>query len=77
MTSPGKHQSAVPPSSNKPELSCSTASHQLNNPTITIPVEQPNSLPEAALKTGGIEHLKAPGADSNNIDWSFVVAIHL
>jgi hypothetical protein len=77
MASPGKYQSAVPPSSNKPELSRSTASHQLNNPTITIPIEQPKSLPEAALKTGGIEHLKAPGADSNYIDWSFVVGIHL
>ena len=30
-----------------------------------------------ALKTSGIEHLKSPGIDSNYLDWSFVVELHL
>lgn len=30
-----------------------------------------------ALKTSGIEQLKSPGIDSNYLDWSFVVEIHL
>ena len=30
-----------------------------------------------ALKTTGIEQLKSPGIDSNYLDWSFVVELHL
>lgn len=30
-----------------------------------------------ALKTSGIKQLKSPGLDSNYLDWSFVVELHL
>jgi hypothetical protein len=73
MSSPAKN--TIPP--NKPEISRSTASHQLSNPTVSITVDEPKLLPKAALKTGGIEQLKPPGAESNYINWSFVVGIHL
>lgn len=30
-----------------------------------------------ALKTSGMEQLKSPGIDSNYLDWSIVVELHL
>jgi len=36
-----------------------------------------DSSNHAALKVSGIEQLTAPGADTNYLDWSFVLKIHL
>lgn len=55
----------------------STPIHVKTLPSAILATTVSHNTHSKALKTTGIKQLKAPGINSNYLDWSFVVQLHL